>query len=209
MRWTTAWWTLRKTALRRCSGRPRPSNQLLWLPSLLPSTAMWTTCATPPRPGCFWKSWRRSSFFPRPVGERFRLRLLFLLRHQRQRRLRLHPRPRQVVGSTSGNPSVLRGKLPRLQRRHLLLQNLNPKWHRSQPQNPNLFQRPNPWWSNSRNQNQNQHQNPNPNPRSLPRLLPSRSVRNGQPCARRLEARIRLPRLCSPKPVCWACATAP
>ena len=127
-----------------------------------------------------------------------------------QRRLRphLHPRPRQVVGSTSGNPSVLRGKQPRLQRRHLLLQNLNPKWHKSRPQNPNLFQRPNPWWSNSRSRNQNQHQNPNPNPRSLPRLLPSRSVRSGQPCARRLGARIRLPRLCSPKPGCWACATA-
>ena len=52
---------------------------------------MWTKCATPLRPGCFWKSWRRSSFFPRPVGQWFRLRLLFLLRHQRQRRLRLHP----------------------------------------------------------------------------------------------------------------------
>ena len=183
MRWTTAWWTPRKTALRHCSSRPCPSNQLLWLPLLPPSTAMWTKCATPPRPGCFWKSWRRSSFFPRPVGEWFRLRLLFLLRHQRQRRLRLRPRPRQVVGSTSGNPSVLRGKLPRLQRRHLLLRNLNPKWHRSQPQNPNLFQHPNPWWSNSRSRNQNQHRNPNPNPRSLPRLLPSRSVRSGQPCA--------------------------
>ena len=169
---------------------------------------MWTKCATPPRPGCFWKSWRRSSFFPRPVGERFRLRLLFLLRHQRQRRLRLHPHPRQVVGSTSGNPSVLRGKLPRLQRRHLLLRNLNPKWHRSRPQSPNLCRLPNPWWSNSLSRNPNQHRNLNPNPRSPPRLLPSKSVRSGQPCARRLGARIRLPRLCSPKPVCWACATA-
>jgi len=127
---------------------------------------------------------------------------------RRQRRLRLHPRPHQAVGSTSGNPSVLRGKQPRLQRRHLLFRNLNPKWHRSQPQNPNLFQRPSPWWSNSLSRNQNQHRNPNPNPRSPPRLLPSRSVRSGQPCARRLGARIRLPRLCSPKPGCWACATA-